>query len=75
MKRKYTITEKRKSKDEKSANWFLRLQIAMLLNQGLTLVEVASRYKTTKQNIFQINKKIKNMTIQQLEEMTNKYEN
>jgi predicted transcriptional regulator len=74
MTRKYTITEKRKLKDISSADWFLRLNIAILLNQGLTLVEVAKRYNSTKQNIFQIYKKIKNMNIEELEEMTKKYE-
>lgn len=68
--KKMTITEKRKLKDEKAANWFKRIQVAMLKNRGLSNAEVARRTGVTRVAVGVMYKKIKNMTIKELEEKT-----
>lgn len=73
-KSKYTMSEKRKQLDESKADFDRRIEIFMLMNQGWKSKQVAEKIGTTRQNVENTYKKIKNQTIDELTELRNKYQ-
>jgi len=65
--KEYTNSDKRKLRDFNQTDWQYRLDIAMLINQGVTIKQIADREGITYEAVRQIWNKIKNMTVQELE--------
>lgn len=71
---KYTMSDKRKQKDLSQTDFDRRIEIFMLMNQGWKSKQVAEKIGTTRQNVENTYKKIKNQTIDELTELRNKYQ-
>jgi hypothetical protein len=69
MKRKYKISEARKLRDLKQTDFDKRIDIFTKINQGWSGLEVAKFYGQSHQSIYDIWSKIKDMTIEELEEL------
>ena len=69
--RKYTITEKRKQNDIRSANWEKRLEIFILRNQGWKFAAIAKKLGCTRQFASFTYNKIKNMTVEEINKLAN----
>lgn len=58
-KRKYTISEKRRLRDAKQANWSQRMRIVELRDSGMKLKEIGDLLGCTKANVWQLYRKAK----------------
>lgn len=75
MTRKYTMTDKRKMRDIKQTDWEKRIEIMTLKNQGWTFEQIADKQNTTLQAVSKVYNKMKDMSIEELEEMQRLAEN
>lgn len=72
--KKYTMSEQRKHIDALQTNFDRRIEIFTLMNQGWKSKQVAEKIGTSRQNVENTYRKIKNMTIDELTEMRDKYQ-
>lgn len=66
---KYTITPKRRRRDIKQMNIDKRIDILIKRNNDWSFGQIADYYKQSRQSVVDIYNKIKDMTVQELEEL------
>lgn len=58
-KRKYTISEKRRLRDAKQADWSKRMRVVELRDSGMKLKEIGDLLGCTKANVLKLYRKAK----------------
>lgn len=70
----YTITDKVIEKNRRSTDWEQRLEIVRLRNQGWGFSQIGDKLGITKQAVYYYWKKTKDMSVEELENMVEKYQ-
>lgn len=62
------MSTERVAVDLLKANWDKRIEVLTLKNQGWTFQQIADKHKTSKQAVQTMHSKMKDMTVQEIEE-------
>jgi len=74
MSKKYTMSKKRRKRDTKQMKLDKRIDILMKRNQGWTFQRIADVYGQSRQSILDIYNKIRNVSVQDLEDLRKEIE-
>lgn len=70
-KKKYTISDKVKANYQSQMNMNKRIKVFTLMKAGVPSKEVAAKFNCSRQSIEEMYKKIKDMTFEELENLSN----